>query len=136
MRTRVQALLGCLLLAAVPVGVAHAQTAATAGADPQKTAQLAGRIEAISSALQATQRQIEQSQRQMQDLQQQLVELRQELAGPDTAAAAPSTEAAANPDARITAIEERQQTLEAAVKLHDQTKVESGSKYPVRLTGL
>jgi hypothetical protein len=28
------------------------------------------------------------------------------------------------------------QTLEAAVKLHDQTKVESGSKYPVRLTGL
>jgi len=28
------------------------------------------------------------------------------------------------------------QTLEAAVKLHDQTKIESGSKYPVRLTGL
>lgn len=139
MRTWVQAVLGCLLWAAAPVGAAHAQTAATAGADAQKTAQLAEKIEAISSALEATERQIEQSQRQMQELQQQLIELRQELAGPATETTAtppPSNEPAANPDARITAIEERQQTLEAAVKLHDQTKVESGSKYPVRLTGL
>jgi hypothetical protein len=33
-------------------------------------------------------------------------------------------------------VEERQQAVEAEVKLHEQTKVESGSKYPVRLTGL
>ena len=33
-------------------------------------------------------------------------------------------------------MQERQDTLEAQVKLHDQTKVESDSKYPVHLTGL
>jgi hypothetical protein len=120
-------------------------------------------MEAISSALEATQQQIEQSQRQMQELQQQLAELRREIAGAATASpnaavaaapgsAAPGSDAdtvsGADPvapsnaasdtatNAKITAIEERQQTLEAAVKLHDQTKVESVSKYPVRLTGL
>lgn len=140
----------CLLL--VPAAVrGHAQAAASPGADGPKTQQLEQKIEAISSALEATQQQIDQSQRQMKELQQQLADLRREMAGtapvsPDAAvtaasdaapdAASGATVTAAAPDARITAIEERQQTLEAAVKLHDQTKVESTSKYPVRLTGL
>ncbi len=141
-------LLICLLLGLVSAG-AHAQvTAPTAApnAEDQRAAQLEQKIEAISSALAATQQQIEQSQRQMQQLQQQLTELRQQMTAAGGAPATASSVASNPPpsiDSSATApgsssatIEERQQTLEAAVKLHDQTKVESGSKYPVRLTGL
>jgi hypothetical protein len=138
------------LLLAGAAGRAHAQAAPPSGVDSARAQQLEQKMEAISSALEATQQQIEQSQRQMQALQQQLSELRREMAGaaavtPDAASAAttdsvpvadPVAASEGASDARIAAIEERQQTLEAAVKQHDQTKVESGSKYPVRLTGL
>lgn len=101
--------------------------------------QLEQKIEAISNALAATQQQIEQSQRQMQQLQQQLQELRQQMgAAENTPAPATQPSAALQPAAppTLASIEEHQQTLEAAVKLHDQTKVESTSKYPVRVNGL
>ncbi len=129
----------------------HAQTVApqiSAGSPSLTDAQLEQKIDAISSALTATQQQIEQSQRQMQQLQQQLLELRQQMAGTGGATSASPNEpasTAANPaDTALTssstdsmaAIEERQQATEAAVRLHDQSKVESSSKYPVRLTGL
>jgi hypothetical protein len=92
--------------------------------------------------IEQSQQQIEQSQRQMQQLQQQLLELRQEIAPTAAATSATPTasiatsSAAPNPDENSTPTDERLQTLEAAVKLHDQSKVESSSKYPVRLTGL
>src|ERR1035437_2561807 len=137
----------CSLLSVAAV-TAHAQTAAlptSAGSSIQADAQIEQKIDAISSALAATQQPIEQSQRKRQQLQQQLVELRQQMAGvsgaspalPDVRAttAANSGEASSAADTMAT-IEERQQTTEAAVRLHDQTKVESTSKYPVRLTGL
>ena len=38
--------------------------------------------------------------------------------------------------AAIEDLQEQQQTTEAQVKVHDQTKVESSSKYPLRVTGL
>jgi uncharacterized coiled-coil protein SlyX len=128
--------------------VGSAQSAAPNSAD--QNAQVEQKIEAISAALAATQQQIEQSQQQLQQLQQQLLELRQQMAAsgsvpaptaPPTAlsTAEPSSSstsvASATPDATVP-LEERVQTLEAAVKLHEQTKVESASKYPVRLTGL
>ena len=132
----------CLLLASSSSG-AFAQTPeppSTAAGNPE----LQQKIETIANALAATQQQIEQSQRQMQDLQQQLLELRRQMS---STGAAPASAPAAQPalasessssvaPATTASIEERQQTLEAAVKLHDQTKVESTSKYPVRVTGL
>jgi hypothetical protein len=86
------------------------------------------RIEAISAALAATQKQLEQSQQQMLELQRQLQQLRRQIAS--NTAPPPASSSSAIP------LEERVQTLEAAVKLHDQTKVESASKYPIRLNGL
>lgn len=123
MRTIPTRSLACLLLATA--ATLHAQAPSSADATHQ-------RIEAISAALAATQKQLEQSQRQMLELQQQLQQLRQQMAAtsPEPAPPASSSSVAAIP------IEERVQTLEAAVKLHDQTKVESASKYPVRLNGL
>ncbi len=75
----------------------------------------------------------------MQLLQQQLLEVQQQMAAagtisPPTATAA--IEPTASEPSTVSSLEEREQALEAAVKTHDQTKVESASKYPVRLTGL
>ena len=130
--------LACLLLSVSAIG-ANAQAAAPppAGQIPDSTG-LQQRIESLDSALAATRQQIEQSQRQLEQMQQQLLELRQQMAG---SATAPITPAApepvpVTPTSTVASIEERQQAVEAAVKIHDQTKVESSSKYPVRLTGL
>ena len=145
-------LLVCLLLSSAAASV-WAQTAAPPappGAASQEAARLEQKVETISAALAVTQLQIEQSQRQMQQLQQELLELRRQMASTAAAAPAPSRASSSVPssespnvlpvppasDAISPALEERLQTLEAAVKLHDQTKVESSSKYPVRLTGL
>jgi uncharacterized coiled-coil protein SlyX len=139
-RISVVSLFGLLLAAAS--ADAFAQAPAPSPADTSN-AQLEQKIETIANSLAATQQQIEQSQRQMQQLQQQLLELRQQMS---SAGAAPASAPAAQPalasepssatPATTASIEERQQTLEAAVKLHDQTKVESTSKYPVRVNGL
>jgi len=144
-------LLVCLILGST-TAAGHAQAFAppvTPRTSDQRDAQLEQRIEAISTALTATQQKIEQSQRQMQQLQQELLELRQQMAAAGAVSSTPSSESSsatsgaapgsvpsAAPDASIAAIDERTQALEAAVKLHEQTKVESSSKYPVRLTGL
>jgi uncharacterized coiled-coil protein SlyX len=134
------------LLAGAAAHAAFAQTGAAAGdAAPteHRNAQLEQRMDAISAAIAATQLQIEQSQRQMEQLQQQLLELRHEMSGSGISSgggaagafsAAPSSVPGFDENAGTR--EERMQTLEAAVKLHDQSKVESSSKYPVRLTGL
>jgi hypothetical protein len=145
-------MLVCLLLGSAAASV-WAQTAAppaSPGAANQEAAQLEQKVETISSALAATQLQIEQSERQVQQLQQELLELRHQMASTGEASSAPSSASSSIPssespnpmppppasDTGAPALEERLQTLEAAVKLHDQTKVESSSKYPVRLTGL
>lgn len=141
-------ILVCLLLGSGRAGIPQA-TMQEAPSTVQRTAQLEQKIETLSAALVSTQQQLDQSQRQMQQLQQELLEVRQQMAAID---AAPSSGVAASlnrsavasrdpqpaptPDVNAAPIEERLQTLEAAVKLHDQTKVESSSKYPVRLTGL
>lgn len=139
-----------LLGLAIAAGHAQAVGPSISASGSDRTAQLERKVEAISSALADTEQQIEQSQRQMQQLQQQLLELRQQIAGVGVESPVPSSvpssapseplpgaiPSAATPDAASTPIEERLQTLEAAVKLHDQSKVESSSKYPVRLTGL
>ena len=151
MRVVGHGILACLLLSSA-VASGHAQIAAppvSPSMTDQNAAQLEQKIDAISSALAATEQRIEQSQRQMQQLQQQLLELRQQMAAAGTvsstasnsqsstpSSASPVAVASAPPDTSAAPMEERVQALEAAVKLHDQTKVESSSKYPVHLNGL
>jgi uncharacterized coiled-coil protein SlyX len=137
-------MLASLLLASTAAGYAQEAVPPVAVQSP---VQMGQRIEAISAALAATQQQLEQSQRQMQQLQQELLQLRQQMAAEAPSASPSGTTTSINPSAvasssASTALpdavttEERLQTLEAAVRLHDQTKVESASKYPVRVTGL
>ncbi len=136
-------LLACLLFVSMPTalfaqsGTQVASPASSSSADGQ-SAQLVERLEAVSSALTATHQQLEQSQLQIQRLQEELAQIRKQLANSQTGAGTSSsagntTEAAKAGDVSL---EEREQTVEAQVKLHEQTKIESGSKYPVRFTGL
>ena len=126
----------CMAVAGGMVSARAQQAATPSAVDIEK------KMDAISAALTATQRQIEQSQQQMHELQQQLDELKQQMAaagaagnGTAVASAPAAAPAEAQPSTTGTA-EERQQTTEAAVKVLDQVKVESASKYPVRVTGL
>lgn len=151
MRVICHGILAWLLLgtAAAAVFAQEPAPSAPSVARDQRTVQLEQKVAAISAALTETQQQIEQSQRQMEQLQRQLLELRQQIATAGASPSAPSSASASEgpppeptpfaasavPDTSAP-MEERVQALEAAVKLHDQTKVESDSKYPVRLTGL
>ncbi len=102
-----------------------------------RATQLEEKLQTISSALAITREQLSQSQQQIQNLQDELAQIKKQLASTQPATASP--EAAGNGGAyqsTTTEIIESQDALEAQVKLHEQTKVESGSKYPVRLTGL
>lgn len=93
------------------------------------------RLQVISAALASTRQQLNQSQQQLNDLRDELSRLK--VQNPSAKATIPDSDEVRNSSDRTTKeIEERQATLEAQVKLHEQTKVESGSKYPVRLNGL
>ena len=124
-----------MLISGCISSISAQQGSSQPAASTQTPAQLEQKVAAISAALEATQQQIEQSQRQVQQLQQQLREVQQQMTAAGAVSAAPTT-AALEPAFTPAALEERQQALEAAVKTHDQTKVESVSKYPVRVTGL
>src|SRR6202012_1695504 len=92
------------------------------------------------AALAVTHQQLEHSQQEMEQLRQELIEIKKQLASTHPVQAEPpSSVNAADAKATAAAIEdlqERQETAEAQIKVHDQMKVESGSKYPLRVTGL
>lgn len=87
----------------------------------------------ISEALASTRRQLEQSQQQIEQLQEELAQMRRQL-GNSTSAAVGANADSAQPKSGD--LVERVEALEAQVKIQDQTKVESSSKYPIRVNGL
>jgi hypothetical protein len=141
MRDFAHTLLISLLLGAMPVS-SSAQSNDHAAASPissdTRTVQLEQKLEAISSTLAVTHQQLEQSQKQILQLQEELLEIKKQLASalPSAISSSNSADAARTTAADIEDLQERQQTLEAQVKVHDQTKIESVSKYPLHVTGL
>ena len=139
--------LACLILVAVQVPVCAQSTGSVPASAPPSSSspdphsvELERKLEAISSALAVTHQQLEQSQQEMEQLRQELVQIRKQLALSQSVQAESSSSAstvdAATTAAAIEDLKEQQQTTEAQVKVHDQTKVESSSKYPLRVTGL
>lgn len=142
-------LLTCLLLAAAQLPL-NAQSAITvpASAPPSPSltdnhsVELQQKLEAIASTLATTNQQLQQSQQEIEQLRKELAQIKKQLAliqrvpaeSPNTGTA--NTVDAASTAAAIEGLQEQQQTVEAQVKLHDQTKVESSSKYPIRVSGL
>jgi TolA-binding protein len=141
-------LLTCLILVAVQIPLcAQSTDSVPASASPSSSAadthsvELERKLEAISSALAVTHQQLEQSQQEMEQLRQELVQIKKQLAlsqvVPDqSSSSVDAGNAAKTTAASIEDLQERQQTTEAQVKVHDQTKVESSSKYPLHVTGL
>jgi hypothetical protein len=112
----------------------------------QKTSpeDLSKQIQQLTDTMARTQAQLEESQRQLDAMRAQIDELQRELAqAAPKSAAAPASKTAkyaqTAPQTTATAIQEireRQAMQEAQIAVHDQTKVESESRYPVKITGL
>jgi hypothetical protein len=108
---------------------------------------LAQQIQKLMDAIASTQAQLEQSQRQILDMQKQLKALQQQVALGGSTATAPvpagsnTSESATQNQPLDTAsalqdIRDRQAMQESQIATQEQTKVESESKYPVKITGL
>lgn len=138
----------CLILIAVQVSL-HAQStdprpasvSSSSSAPDAHSLELERKLESISSALAETHQQLEQSQHEMEQLREELAQIKRLLAGTQSGSVESSNPGSTADAAKATAaaiedLQERQQTTEAQVKVHDQTKLESSSKYPLRVTGL
>ena len=101
----------------------------------------------LTEAMAATQAQLEQSQRQLNEMQKQLQALQQQLGQNSSTGAAPGTPASTPPastpqdavtelQSAVQDIRDRQAMQESQIATQEQTKVESESKYPVKITGL
>lgn len=105
-------------------------------------------IRKLTEAMAKAQSQLEESQHQLDELRQQLATLQSQMAQgtspvtPPTSASLPpasSSSVQATPPATSAAVDdlrERQAIQESQIATHEQTKVESESKYPVKITGL
>ncbi len=132
-------LTSCCLLLSVTLtmnsGHLAAQTAAPTVTDKQ--------MEHLSSALTRTEAELTATEREITSLRRQLDDLRRQLTLRNPGAPAEpeaTTSASQEQDGaiaqRLQDVEERQTQQEAQIATHEQAKVESASKYPVRITGM
>ncbi|MGB7191255.1 MAG: hypothetical protein WBD10_14025 [Acidobacteriaceae bacterium] len=112
----------------------------------QNTSQenLPQQIQQLTDTMARTQAQLQESQRQLDAMRIQLNELKRAL-GQNTATGASSADSETTRESKkapetateaIQEIRDRQGMLETQIGVHDQTKVESESRYPVKITGL
>jgi hypothetical protein len=92
---------------------------------------LTKQVQQLSQAVAQAQAQLEESQRQLNDMRLQLSALQAQLSQ-DAAA----TAAAAETKKQMDELRERQDIQQAEIATHEQSKVESESKYSIKLTGL
>jgi uncharacterized coiled-coil protein SlyX len=110
---------------------------------------LSEQIQKLTESMAQTQAQLEQSQRQLDEMRQLLGALQRQMAQSGSATATPtppnsapvSSSSVAQPvspttNAVMENLREQQAIEESQIAIHEQTKVESGSKYPVKITGL
>jgi uncharacterized coiled-coil protein SlyX len=112
---------------------------------------LSEQIQKLTESMARAQAQLEQSQRQLDEMRQELAALQHQMAQggvtvtPPTSANSPSTSSSSSSLAQATSpattatiddLRERQAMQESQIATHEQTKVESESKYPVKITGL
>jgi hypothetical protein len=118
---------GLAVLLCVSAGVVRAQNVSQD--------ELAKKLELLTDAVGRAQQQLEQSQRQLSDLRRELDEVRRQMNG--SAAADPDPPADAEQlAAQVEALKETQAMQQAEIATHEQSKVESWSKYPVKVSGL
>ena len=95
-------------------------------------AQMQEKLQKLSGELTAAQQRLQDSQKEIQRLQDELSALQAQFPAPAPSSVIATTPPAATPQDTA----EKVEILQAQVKQHEQSKVESVSKYPVHLTGL
>ena len=121
---------------------AHFTFAQTAG---QET--VARRIQELTDAMTKMQAQVDESQRELKEMRRQLSDLQGEMArdpapvgdASSSSSAEESSSAKATAQSMTSAIQEmqeRQSVEESEIATHEQSKLESESKYPVKVTGM
>ena len=94
---------------------------------------LTKQVQQLTEAMTRTQVQLEQSQRELEQMRSQLAALQQQMAQQRVnAASSPAAELAA----AVEEVREQQAIQQTQIATHEQSKVESESKYPVKLSGL
>jgi hypothetical protein len=148
------------LLAVIPIPAARAQTAevkTTAPVEPtlqDSVHELAGEIKELSSTIQELRAEVQRSRQETRELRTELDGAMDRLSALSPAApledkklstpqqaqviapAPPAAPVAAETDARLNQLEEDQQLLQSKIDEQHQTKVESESKYRVKLGGI
>jgi hypothetical protein len=98
---------------------------------------LTERVQKLTDAMDKVQSQIEESNRQLNEMRKELDALQQQAnAGSGTTKAQTADEIAAQLSASVADLREHQGMQDSQIATLDQTKVETGSKYPVTLNGL
>jgi hypothetical protein len=130
LQTQKRALLGSLVFVCVSTMQGRAQTSTQEN--------LAQQVQQLTDAMNRTQTQLEQTQRQMEEMRTQLTALRQKMAatGMETAPAPPPDQPAEDLAAQVDSLREQQAILKSQVATQEQAKVESESKYPIKVSGL
>jgi uncharacterized coiled-coil protein SlyX len=129
------------LLSAHPNSPALAQTTTASPASSETTEQ---KVQQLTAAVARAQSQMDSYQKQLQELQRQLSALQGQLAAekanppsPPAPAGNPAVSSSASPSgSAIEDIRERQAVQESQIATHEQTKVETESKYPLKVSGL
>jgi uncharacterized coiled-coil protein SlyX len=117
------------------------------GAQATSQESLSQQIQKLTESMARTQAQVEQSQRQLDEMRRELTALQRQLAQSGSTTATPPSPAPASSSsvtpsssaattAAIDDLHERQAMQESQIATHEQTKVESESKYPVKITGM
>ncbi len=124
-----------------------AASSVSAQSAPQEA--LAQKVQELNDALARTQALLEKSQHELEEMRVQLTDLERQMAlsGPSglapvasdkerSALSEPAQESSDSTDAAIQDLRDRQAVQESEISTLEQTKVESESKYPVKVTGM
>lgn len=105
------------------------------------TETMQSKVDRLAAIVAQVESELESSQRQIQQLRQQIADLQADLSTPGMASIPKPTEqqgedTVAQLSAAVGALREQQDMQQAEIAVHEQTKVESESRFPVKLTGL
>jgi small-conductance mechanosensitive channel len=129
--------LGVSLLVVLLSGVVNAQQKPTAlPRQATESTHLEQRLDEVLAALNGMQHQLDDSKQQIDQLQSELQEVRAQLAAASAETPAVTAEAASELQRSVQQLQNQDEVLQAEVKQHEQTKVESASKFPVKISGL
>ena len=134
---RPAAMFGAILLLSSQGICVAAQTPAAQTAPPASTEE---KVQRLTDAVAQVEAQMLANQKQLEELRQELAALHAQMAAERNPAAIPAqsdaSSAAATLSAAVDEIRERQEMQESQIATHEVAKVETQSKYPLKLTGL